>query len=70
MPQRTTHQSELKTLREMAKVSGQISAAIRAEELRGKLRRFYVEQVEHGDAHEFNQMTDDELRRYVATCCV
>ncbi len=60
------HMSELKTLREMAKTNGQMSAAIKAEELRGKLRRFYVEQVEHGTAHEFDGMSIDELRAYVA----
>jgi hypothetical protein len=49
----------------MAKASGQLSAAIRAEELRGKLQRFYVDQVETGGAHEFDQMTEDELRQYI-----
>ena len=60
------HMSELRTLRELAKQNAQISAAIKAEELRGKLRRFYVEQIEHGDAHAFDQMSDDELRQFVA----
>jgi hypothetical protein len=36
------HMEELKTLRNMAKETGQMSAAIKAEELRGKLRRFYI----------------------------
>jgi hypothetical protein len=39
--------------------------AVKAEELRGKLRRFYVDQAEHGSAHEFDQMSDDELRQYI-----
>jgi hypothetical protein len=44
---------------------GQTSAAIRAEELRGQLQRFYVKQVETGDAGEFSRMSDEELRAYV-----
>jgi hypothetical protein len=44
---------------------GQTSAAIRAEELRGQLRRFYVKQVETGDAGEFERMSIEELREYV-----
>jgi hypothetical protein len=32
----------------MAKANGQLGAAIKAEELRGKLRGFYVDMVEHG----------------------
>jgi hypothetical protein len=59
------HMSELRTLREKAKVSGQISAAIKAEELRGKLRGFYVEQHEHSDAQAFDQMSIDELRQLI-----
>jgi phage terminase small subunit len=60
------HMIELKTLRELAKASGLLSAAIRAEELRGKLRGFYVEQHEHGDTHAFDRMSDEELRAYIA----
>ncbi len=59
------HMSELQTLRELAKQSAQLSAAIKAEELRGKLRRFYVEQVEHGEAHEFERMSDEELDAFL-----
>ena len=42
-----------------------MSAAIRAEELCGQLRRFYVKQIETGDAGEFSRMSDEELRAYV-----
>jgi phage terminase small subunit len=55
------HMEELRALREIAKANGQLSAAIRAEELRG----FYVDQVQHRDAHGFEQMTDEQLREYV-----
>jgi hypothetical protein len=41
------------------------SAAIRAEELRGQLRRFYVKQVESGDVGDFSRMSTEELRAYV-----
>jgi phage terminase small subunit len=40
------HMAELRQLRETAKAIGNISAAIRAEELRGKLCGFYVESAE------------------------
>jgi phage terminase small subunit len=59
------HMEELRALREIAKANGQLSAAIRAEELRGKLRGFYVDQVQHRDAHGFEQMTDEQLRDYI-----
>jgi hypothetical protein len=36
-----------------------------AEELRGQLNRFYVKQVETGDAGEFSRMSDEELRAFV-----
>lgn len=59
------HVAELKTLRELAKQNGQISAAIKAEELRGRLFRYYIEQVEHGGAGEFAHMSDEELDAYL-----
>jgi hypothetical protein len=43
-----------------------VFAAIRAEELRGQLKRFYVKQVETGEAGEFDRMTNDELRAFIA----
>jgi hypothetical protein len=57
---------KLRELRDEARQRGQLSAAIKAEELRGQLRRFYVKQVESGDANEFSRMTDDELRAIIA----
>jgi hypothetical protein len=59
------HMEELKSLREMSKQNGQLSAAITAEVKRGELRRFYVKQIEQGDAGEFARMSTDELREYV-----
>jgi hypothetical protein len=46
----------------------QLAAAIKAEELRGRLRGFYVEKVEHGRTNEFDHMTDDELRQFHEVC--
>jgi hypothetical protein len=43
-----------------------MGAAIKAEELRGKLQRYYVEQVEVGDAGDFDRMTLGELKEFVA----
>jgi hypothetical protein len=55
----------LRELRDKADQRGQTSAAIRAEELRGQLNRFYVKQVETGDAGDFSRMSIEELRAYV-----
>jgi hypothetical protein len=60
------HMEKLRELRDKADQRGQTSAAIRAEELRGQLKRFYVKQVESGEAREFDRMSDDELREYIA----
>lgn len=61
------HMAELQTLREMAKSVAQFSAAIKAEELRGKLRRFYVELNEHtgkdGEPIQVSQATDELVSR-------
>jgi hypothetical protein len=59
------HMEMLRVLRDKADQRGQTSAAIRAEELRGQLQRFYVKQVETGDAGEFSRMSTEELRAYV-----
>jgi hypothetical protein len=40
------HMNELQSLRDLAKQNGQYSAAIKAEELRGKLCKLYVDQRE------------------------
>ena len=56
----------LKELRNEARQRGNISAAIQAEVKRGETRRFYVKQVEVGDAHEFENKTEAELREFIA----
>jgi hypothetical protein len=58
------HLEKLLELRDKADQRGQTSAAIGAEELRGQLKRFYVKQVESGDAGDFSRMTIEELRAY------
>ena len=60
------HMKKLRELRDDARQRGQLSAAIQAEVKRGELRRFYVKQVETGDAGEFDRMTADELRKFIA----
>jgi Histidine kinase-, DNA gyrase B-, and HSP90-like ATPase len=60
------HMEKLRELRDKADQRGQTSAAIRAEELRGQLKRFYVKQVESGEAGEFERMSDEELRKIIA----
>jgi hypothetical protein len=60
------HMEKLRELRDDAKQRGQLSAAIQAEVKRGELRRFYVKQIESGEAGEFERMTDDELREFIA----
>jgi hypothetical protein len=59
------HMVKLRELRDEARQRGQLSAAIQAEVKRGELRRFYVKQVETGDAGEFSRMSDEELRAFV-----
>ena len=60
------HMRKLEELRDNAEARGQLSAAITAEVKRGELRRFYVKQVETGEAGEFARMNDDELRQHIA----
>jgi hypothetical protein len=59
------HMAKLEELRDDAQQRGQLSAAIQAEVKRGELRRFYVKQVETGDAGDFSRMSDEELLAYV-----
>ena len=59
------HMDELRSLRDMAKQKDQLSAAIKAEELRGKLRRFYVDQIENGKPGDFDDMTTEELDEFL-----
>ena len=63
------HMVELRKLRDVAKARGQLSAAIRAEELRGRLRGFYVEKVDHGNAGQFANMSDEELHNFIVREC-
>lgn len=61
------HMEKLKELRDAAAAEGDFSPAIKAEELRGKLRRFYVEQVEVGGVGEFKEKSDEELDEFIAS---
>lgn len=61
------HMEELKSLREMSKQNGQLSAAITAEVKRGELRKFYVKQVESGAVGEFARAPDDELDEFIVS---
>jgi hypothetical protein len=56
---------KLRELRDDAQQRGQLSAAMQAEVKRGELRRFYVKQVESGEAGDFDRMSTEELRAYV-----
>jgi hypothetical protein len=60
------HLEKLRELRDEARERGQLSAAIHAEVKRGEARRFYVKQIESGEAGEFERMSDDELRVFIA----
>lgn len=59
------HMRKLEELRDKAELRGQMSAAIAAEVKRGELRRFYVKQVETGDAGDFARAPDHELDEYI-----
>jgi hypothetical protein len=59
------HLEKLRELRDEARERGQLSAAIHAEVKRGEARRFYVKQVESGEAGEFDRMSDEELRAFI-----
>ena len=61
------HISKLEELRDAAIENGQIPAAVKAEELIGKVSRLYVIQVEHGEVGEFSRMSDEELQQHVAS---
>ena len=63
------HLEELRVLREIAKANRQLSAAVRAEELRGKLRGFYVERVEQSNTSQFADMSDEELNNLIVREC-
>jgi len=59
------HMEELKTLRDIAKSAGQLSAAISAEAKRGELMRFYVKKIESAHVNEFSHMSDEELKAFI-----
>lgn len=59
------HLEKLRELRDEARQRGQLSAATQAEVKRGEARRFEVNQVESGEAGEFDCMTDEELREFI-----
>lgn len=61
------HMDRLRVLSEKAEDEGKYSAAIAAEVKRGELRRFYVKQVETGDAGSFDNMSDEELDEFIRT---
>ena len=52
---------KLRELRDKADQRGQTNAAIQAEVKRGELNRFYIKQIETGDAGDFARMSDEEL---------
>jgi DNA-binding transcriptional regulator YdaS (Cro superfamily) len=56
---------ELKSLRDMAKSAGQLSAAISGEVKREELRRFYVKQIEPAHVYQLSKMSDRELQRFI-----
>ena len=49
-----SHLQTLEGLRDKAIAAGQLTAAIRAEELRGKVTGFYTERVEHSGSVEMS----------------
>jgi hypothetical protein len=61
------HMEELKALCDLAKEAKQLSAAISAEVKRGELRKFYIKQVENGNAGDFDfkNMSDEELEAII-----
>jgi len=56
---------ELQSLRDAARTAGQLSPAITAEAKRGKLKRFYVKQVESAQVNDFSRMSDEELEAFI-----
>jgi hypothetical protein len=60
-----THLGDLKRLRDLAAEAGLYTAAIKAEELRGKIGGFYVERQEVGKPNDFSHMSQEELWRSI-----
>lgn len=59
------HMERLEQLSMKAETLEQISAAIKAEELRGKLRKFYIEQIEV--TTKVQALSDEELEEELAS---
>lgn len=62
-----SHLSTLEELRDLAKVSGQYSAATKAEELRGKASGLYTEKIHHSGEITLKEMSDEDLDRRIMT---
>jgi len=60
-----THLDDLKRPRDLAAQAGLYAAAIKAEELRGKIGGFYVERQKVGKPNDFSHMSQDELWRSI-----
>lgn len=59
------HMMKLRELRDEAHQRGQLSAAIKAETLRGELMGFYVKQIATSAVDDFSRMTDAELEAFI-----
>jgi len=61
------HLAELDRLKRRAEDEGDMRAAVKAEELRGKVMGYHVERVEKGKPGEFDHLTDEELKKELST---
>ena len=59
------HIAELERLKSLAEAENQLSTALKAEELRGKVSGFYVDRAEVGPPGSFPDHSDDELRQEI-----
>jgi phage terminase small subunit len=59
------HMTKLRELRDTAKERGQLSAAVKAEWLRGKAMGFYSDRIEHVGGNEFDRMSIEELYEFI-----
>ena len=66
------HMNELKTLRDLAKSNGQISAAVAAEVKRGELMGYYVQRRENSNSNVIYTISDKPLTldEWTAKYCV
>lgn len=56
------HIGRLENLKRISVEAGDMRAAVKAEELIGKVLGHYVDQVEHGQPGEFASMDDEQLK--------